>query len=190
MMRSIFTPAHDALYKRLDSLRLGEGVHLRDDVRFASGTGVIGLARQFCDHHFVHSEWGLHEAVQLRCLGEAGELQKQLVHVLPDLVVAGKEPVVGVLPGRAGMIVPGAEMAVAPDSAGLAPHDQRQLGVGLVADDAIHDVRAGLLQAIRQFDVGFFVEPRPQLDDHGDVLPGVGGGHQGIDDRRVVTRSI
>ena len=42
----------------------------------------------------------------------------------------------------------------------------------LVADHAVHHVRAGFLQPVRQLDVGFLVEARAQLDDDGDVLAG------------------
>ena len=80
------------------------------------------------------------------------------------------------------MVVAGAQVAVAADAPGLAPHDQHHLGVRLVADHAVHDVRAGFLQARGQLDVGFLVEARAQLDHDSDVLAGVRGRHQRIDD--------
>ena len=45
-----------------------------------------------------------------------------------------------------------------------------QLGVRLVADDAVHHVRAGFLQAGREPDVRRLVEARHQLDDDRDFL--------------------
>ena len=64
------------------------------------------------------------------------------------------------------------------------------LGVSLVADHAVHDVRAGFLQPVGELDIGFFVEARAQLDDHGHVLAGLRGGDQRIDDRRLVAGAI
>ncbi len=105
------------------------------------------------------------------------------MNVLTDLIVTREQTVVGVSARGPGMIVTGAEMAVAANSARLAPDHQCEFRVRLVADDAVHDVRAGLLQAVRQLDVGFLVEPRAQLDDHGYVLPRVRGRDECIDDR-------
>ena len=138
----------------------------------------------------VQAERRLDQAVELRSLRQAGELQEELVHVLADLVIAGEEAIVGVLPGGPRMIVAGAEVAVAADAARLAADHHRELCMRLVADDTVHDVRAGLLQAVRQLDVGFLVEPRAQLDDHRDVLAGVCRGDQRIHDGRVVARAI
>ncbi len=63
-------------------------------------------------------------------------------------------------------------MAVAPQTLFLAPHHHDQFGVRLEAEYAVHDVRAGFLQLGREFNIGFFVEARAQLDDDGDVLAG------------------
>ncbi len=164
-------------------MRVHEGVHLGEQPRRTSGTGMVGFASNLEDHGVVHAERRLHEFLELRGLGQAGELQEQLVHVLPDLIVAGEQAVVGVGTRGPWMIVAGAQVAVAPDSARLAPHDHGQLGVRLVADDAVHDVRSGLLQPVRQLDVGLFVETRAQLNDDRHVLAGVGGGNERVDDR-------
>ena len=88
------------------------------------------------------------------------------------------------------MVVAGAEVAVAAQAAALAAHDHRHLGVRLVADDAVHDVGAGLLQAVRELDVRRLVEARAQLDDHRDFLAGLRGRDQRIDDRRIVAGAI
>ena len=81
-------------------------------------------------------------------------------------------------------------MAVATQLAALAPHDHDQLRVRLVADDAVHDVRAGFLQARRELDVRGFVEARHQLDDDGDFLAGARRVDQRIDDRRLRAGAI
>ena len=130
-MRSTFTPAREAAVQRLDRLRIDQRIHLGDHARRAAGAGVLGLARELAEHHLVHAEGRLRQAVELRGLGEAGELQEQLVHVGADLVVAGEQAVVGVGARGARVVVAGAEVAVAADAPGLAAHDQRQLGVGL-----------------------------------------------------------
>ena len=120
----------------------------------------------------MQRERRLQQFVQPRRLREAGELQEQLVHVLADRRVAGEQAVVGVAARGARVVVAGAEVAVAAQAFGLAAHDHQHLGVRLVADHAVHDVRAGLLQAVGQVDVGLLVEARAQLDDDRDVLAG------------------
>src|SRR3990167_7253986 len=52
----------------------------------------------------------------------------------------------------------------------LAPHHERHLGVGLVADHAVDDVRADLLQARGPIEIWFLVEPRHELHHHGHFL--------------------
>ena len=75
------------------------------------------------------------------------------------------------------------QVAVATQLPALAPHDHDQLRVRLVADHAVHDVRAGFLQACRELDVRRFVEARHQLDDDGHFLAGARRVDQRIDDR-------
>ena len=55
--------------------------------------------------------------------------------------------------------------------------------MGLEADYAVHDVCAGFLQPVRQFDVGLLVEAGAQFDDDRHVLAGVRRLDQGVDDR-------
>ncbi len=105
------------------------------------------------------------------------------MHVLADVRIAGEQAVVRVTARGARVIVAGAEMAVAAQAIGFAAHDHRHLGVSLESDDAVHDVRAGFLQAVGELDVRFFVESRAQLDDDRDVLARMRGGDQRIDDR-------
>ena len=139
---------------------------------------------------FVQLEGRLQEPSQARCLGEAGELQEDLMHVVADGLIGSEQTVVGVSAGGAGMVVAGAQVAVAADPLGFAPHDQHHLGVGLVADHAVHDVRAGFLQARRQLDVRFLVEARAQFDHDRDVLAGLRRRHQRVDDVRLIAGAI
>ena len=101
---------------------------------------------------------------------------------------AGEETEVRVdLRGRA-VVVAGADVRVAPDAVGLAAHDQAQLAVRLQVLDAVDDVDAGFLQPRRPLDVVALVEARLQLDQHRDLLAGVGRLDQHVDERRVARR--
>ena len=75
-------------------------------------------------------------------------------------------------------------MAVAADAVRLLAHDQARLAVRLVADQAVDDVRAHLLQRARPADVGLLVEARLQLDEHRDLLAVLGRGGERLRDRR------
>ena len=71
------------------------------------------------------------------------------------------------------VVVAGAEVHVAAQRrlAGLhdAPHDQHHLRVALVANHAVHDMRADGFELRRPVDVGFLVEAREQFDDDGHL---------------------
>ena len=81
-------------------------------------------------------------------------------------------------------------MRVAAQHAPFAAHDQQHLGVGLVVDDAIHDLHAGLLQAVGQADVRLLVEAGAQLDDRRHLLAGAGRLGQVADQRRVLADPV
>ena len=66
---------------------------------------------------------------------------------------------------------------------GSSRHDERQLAVGLQPDQAVHHVRAGLLQLARPGDVRLLVEARLDLDQDEHLLAGLGGVDQRVDDR-------
>ena len=100
-------------------------------------------------------------------------------------VIGGEERQVGVNARRHRMIVAGADMHVGFQRLALAPHDQRQLAVGLQLDEAVDHLHAGALEIARPADVGFLVEARLQLDQRGDGLAGFGRLGQRLDDRRV-----
>ena len=69
------------------------------------------------------------------------------------------------------------------ERAALAPHHQRQLGVGLEFDEAVDHLRAGALEIARPADIGLLVEARLQFDQRGDRLAGFGRLDQRLDDR-------
>ncbi len=81
------------------------------------------------------------------------------------------------------VIVARAEVHVTHQFVFLAPHDQRHLGVRLVADEAVDDVGAGFLQPVRKRDICRFVEARHQFDDDGHFLAGACRIDEVIDDR-------
>ena len=83
------------------------------------------------------------------------------------------------------VVVAGRQVDVALDAVALAAHDQRDLAVGLEADEAVDDVHAGVLQRARPLDVGGLVEAGLELDDRRDLLAVLGGADQRADDRRV-----
>jgi hypothetical protein len=156
---STCTPAREARYSASITCGSVRAFMLRDDAcRLAAA--ARGLARISFQQRRVQGERRLQQQSQLWRARQAGELQEDLVHVEADGLVRGQQPVVGVGARRAPVVVAGAQVAVAADAIALAPHDQRHLRVRLVADDAVHHVRAGFLQAVGQLDVGFLVEAR------------------------------
>ena len=123
-------------------------------------------------------------------LGVAGDVVEQLAGVAAQRRVGGEQRQVGVDLGRDRVIVAGAEVAVGAQAIALAAHHQRELGVGLVLDEAEDDVDAGALQVAGPLQIGLLVEPGLDLDQGGDVLAVLGRLDQGGDDRAVLGGAV
>ncbi len=119
-----------------------------------------------------------------------GEHVEQIGDVGAHLGVGGEHAEVLVQPGGLGVVVAGADVAVAPDLVALLAYDQSGLAVGLETDQAVDDVAAGPLQGARPGDVGHLVEARLHLDQHHHLLAGGGRVDQRVDDRRVARGAV
>ena len=116
----------------------------------------------------------------------AGEVVEQLGDVVAELVVDREHAEVLVENRGLGVVVAGADVAVAADAVGLLAHDEQDLGVGLQPDEAVHDVRAGLFQHPGPLDVGLLLEAGFELDERDHLLAGFGGLRQRRDDAGFV----
>ena len=97
---------------------------------------------------------------------------EELDGVASDGGVGGDERQVGVEPRRLLVVVAGAQLRdVLQPVVGLA-RDAADLRMHLVVAEAIDHLAAGLLEALRPFDVVAFVEPRAQLEQRRDLLAG------------------
>ena len=88
------------------------------------------------------------------------------------------------------MIIAGPDMHVGGERSAFAPHDQRQLGMGLELDEAIDDLRAGALEVARPADIGLLVEAGLELDQRGHRLARFRRLDQRPHDRTVGGRAI
>ena len=123
-IRSICTPAREARYSA--SMTCGSTSAFIFAMMRAGrpARACSRFALDLREHRLVQPNGDCSRLRELRRPREAGELQEELVHVLPDLVVAGEQAVVGVGARGARVVVAGAEMAVAAHAVGFAPHDQ------------------------------------------------------------------
>jgi hypothetical protein len=151
---------------------------------------LAGLPLDFCDQRLMQAERRVQEFAQTRHPRQARELQEDLMDVLPDRFIGGEQAIVGVEPRGLGVVIAGSQVAVPPQPLLLAPHDHHELRVGLESDDAIHHVCARLLELVRQLDIRFLVEARPQLDDDRHVLARLRRFSQRVDDRRVASGAV
>jgi hypothetical protein len=151
---------------------------------------MLTLALDFREQRLMQAEGRVQQLAQARHPGQAGELQKYLVDVLADGLVGGHEAVVGVQPGGLRMVVAGAQVAVTAQALLLTPDHHEELCVRLVAEHAVHDVGAGFLKLVGEFNIGLFIEARAQLDDDRHVLAGLRGVRQCAHDGRVAAGAI
>jgi hypothetical protein len=116
-----------------------------------------------------------------------GQVVEQVGDVGGDVRIVGQQPDVLVDRGRHRVVVPGPDVAVLPDLAGLFADDQRALGVGFQPDHAVHDVHAGLLEDTCPRDVRLLVEARGQFHERHDLLAGFGSANERTHDAAVLT---
>ena len=133
------------------------------------------LAADEAEEAFGHGERRDEQRAVVVDLGVRGEVVEDHVHALGDLRIAGEQAQVGVEARGDGVVIAGAEVAVAAgDAVFVAAHQHGQLAVGLEADDAVEDLHAGVFHAARPADVGGFVEAGHELDDQRGFLGGRG----------------
>ena len=121
---------------------------------------------------------------------EPGQVVEQVGQVGGDLLVAREEAEVLVEPRRDRVVVPGADVRIAPQPVGLAAHNQRALGVDLQRGEAVDDMDAGRLQGARPLDVAPLVEAGLQLHQADRLLALLGSLDQRRHVRRVVARAV
>ena len=73
-------------------------------------------------------------------------------------------------------------MDIAAQPGALAADDEQRLAVRLEPDQAVDDVRAGLLELAGPVDVRLLVEAGLDLDEDDDLLALLGGADQVVDD--------
>ena len=130
------------------------------------------------------------QALHVRRVAEAGEGVEERGGVLADGAVGGHEAEVGVDARRLLVVVARPHVDVALDALEAAAHDQADLGVGLVAANAVDDVRPRLLERARPLDVRLLVEARHQLHDDGDLLARLRRPRQRLHDGAVAAGAI
>src|SRR5579883_2140875 len=123
----------------------------------------------------------------------ASERVEEMLGIFANLRTAGEQRIIFVDASGAGVVVAGANMHVAAQSAGLTTDHQRNFGVRLHLDLphlAVDDVYAGTFQGARPLDVVLFIEARLQFHQHGHLLAAFIGVEQRVYNRRVLPHTI
>src|SRR5262249_7756163 len=136
-----------------DDVLVGEVVDLDAGSRaLALLRGLRGLA-DLLDQPLTQVERRDQELPEPRRPAEAGEEVEEIGDVGRDLRVGREEAEVLVRSGCRGVVVPGADVGVAPELVALPPDDQRRLRMNLPVRKAVHHMHAGLLEGARPLDV-------------------------------------
>ncbi len=120
----------------------------------------------------------------------AGQVVEQVGQVGSQLRRRGQDADVLVHASRAGVVVAGADVAVAADAVALLAHDQGRLGMGLQPDQPVHHVHARFFERPGPPDVGRLVTPGLQLDQRRHLLALLGRPDQSLDDGAVARRAV
>ena len=112
-IRSICDAGLRGRVERLDDAGLEQRIHLGDDVRGAAGGGVLGLAMDQADEAFGQGERRDQQRGVVVGFGVRGEVVEDSAHAGGDLRIGGQQAQVGVEARGDGVVVAGAEVAVA-----------------------------------------------------------------------------
>ena len=178
------------LVERADRARVDERVHLQHDARLEAGLVRLDRALDLAQEPLAHVVGGDDRLAVVGRARDARQRVEQLGHVLGDLAVRREEAEVLVQARRLGVVVAGADVHVVAHAAALAAHHEQRLRVRLQPGQAVHDVRARLLQRARPADVAALVEARLQLDEADGLLAALGRLDQRRDQRRVVRGAV
>ena len=174
----------------VDDGLVDDGVDLDADPGGQAGPVVGDLLLDALDEPVAQTSGSHEQAAEAGAWGVAGELVEQGGQVLGDVAVAGQQPQVLVAAGGLGVVVAGADVAVAAQAVGLLAHDEQQLAVRLEADHAVDDVDAGALKLAGPGDIGLLIEAGLDLHDGDDLLAGLGGLDEGVHDRGVAGGAV
>ena len=164
--------------KFFDDVRFDQRIEFGDDAGLPAGFGVFGFAADACNQHFVQGERALVQFVQAAGLAQAGDFHKQGVHVGGNLLVGGEEAEIGIDARSALVVVAGAEVRIAFQTAFFAADNQSHFGMDFVAEYTVYDMRARVFEPLRPIDVVCFVEARHQFHNHRYLLARQCGVHQ------------
>ena len=119
----------------------------------------------------LHGKGG-HQQLLVAAVQVAHEHILEEVHrIRSDDRVGSEQGKVGVEGGGFFVEVAGADLGdIAQTAVFLPAGDEADLGVALVAFDAVYHPAAGLLQLLGPFDVVLLIKPRPEFHQHGDRL--------------------
>ena len=114
----------------------------------------------------MQSEGSLQQLFQFCCLSHGCQLLEKLLHIFANLGITGEEPVVRIQPRGALVVVTGAQMDIAAQTAAFPPYHHAHFAVGFVAYHTVHNLCTNALQVVCELNVGFLIESSAQFDDH------------------------
>ena len=178
------------LVEGADHAGVGEGVHLRADMRGLSGCRCLLHALYLRVEAVAHPQGRDDQAVPVQRLGIAGQHVEDRGGVLAVLLAAGQHAEIRVELCRAVIVVSGAEVHITADAVLLGAHHQGDLRVGLQAQEAVDHVAASLLKHLGPGNVVFLVKAGLQLHQHRDLLAVIGRFGQGLDDGGISADAV
>ena len=152
----------------VDEFPLGDRVDLDDDVPLrAPGNFAVDQAQQMV----LHGKGG-HQQLLVAAVQVAHEHILEEVHrIRSNDRVGSEQGKVGVEGGGFFVEIASADLGdIAQTAVFLPAGNEADLGVALVAFDAVYHPAAGLLQLLGPFDVVLLIKPRPEFHQHGDRL--------------------
>ena len=191
--------AHEQRHRHARLARLDD---LLDDVDVCDGIGLeehaAGLAGarlgdlSVCKHQDERLDLQRRHAQDVVVVG--GVLERHVVEephgVAANALVAGDEGEVRVELGGLLVVVARAQLGDVLEALGGLARDAADLAVDLVVAEAVDDLAARLLKALRPLDVVALVKARAQLEQGRDLLAVFCGGDEGLSQVRLAGKAV
>src|SRR6266705_2733265 len=150
----------------------------------------LELALDQSDQPAMHVERRDHQFFQARITSEAGESVENSCHLAGQFRFAREQTEIGVNARGTGMIIPSAELDVAPELVRIAANDEQRLAMRLQTNYTIDHVSPGFFQAPGPLNIGRLIEAGAQFDNGGDLFSSGGRVDERLDNGRIAARPI
>ena len=178
------------LVEGIDDVGVLQRIHLGHDAGLFAMVGAVGLGFDEFEDALLHEGRRREEFFETDEFGSSGDRVEDEGGIGAVLGTAGEVGKVGVELCGGLVVVAGAEVDVAAESAVFVSGDESDFGVGFEALHSVDDADAGALEGLGTLEVALLIEAGLEFDEDGDLFTILRGAGEGADDARVAGGAV